>query len=1624
MLVILLLSLLPLATMAQYKLSDKPDEFIADVSAMMASTKNAEAIKAGQDFETLWSTRLSESQRQKMIVVSKKMAAKRYKAATHFGPLFKTFTLAINTENIPSAELDNLLATTEKVIEQYDSKQVSKYLETLQLFFEKKALFTSNYNRLYAQGGSYSFAFKEAAPTNTFEEQPADKQEEIKQEEEVKQENSKPDDWFSSWDTPETQTQEEVTEAAPPPVTQFVFTKPLQPDVVGAVVTFNNVNIVFATSYDSVQLAGTSGSLMLKDGIFVGNGGKFDWSMAGLPEVYCDIKEYNFDIRSPKLTAEGVTLNYPQKLDAPVEGVFEFLSKKHKGVEDVQYPRFMSFYNNIGIKNVGPNLVYKGGFSLVGNRNFSNAVNNLPATLNYVVDGAAKFKSTGYKYEFADSLVLSPQISVVIPQNRDSIYHPGVKLHYDKRVPLLRLNKHDGGFKNTAFVDTYHKVDIMVDGLQWDMNTDSINFYVLNARHEVPGVFESYDFFDSTRYVSLKGIYNFHPLQLLMSYANSEKVTSFYVGELASKFKLNENTLRGALIQMMQQGYIDFNAETGYIKMNRKGDHNVLANNKKKDYDSFRIESINPAGPNATLNLSSNELVVRGIERFYLSNKLNVSIKPRNKEIKLLKDRNFLLDGEVAAGTYKFKGAGFFFLYDEFTVEMPQIDTILFTARESLKKGDRKELGGEIRYGAGTLYINKPNNKAGSKDFPEYPRLNVESGATIYFDQKERQAGTYNRNVRFEIPSVKLDSLNSKDPDYKGTFYSDGIFPPFKEALVPMSDNTLGFRHKPATASYNLYDSQSSITFTSDIIMDTKGLRTSGTIEHLSTTLTSKDILFTPDSVVAKGPAVDIKEATVGGGSFPKVHVKNYDLIWLPRADSMVITNTTSPFEIYTKTGATFNGKMIVRSNGLFGTGTLDRKDSEIYSAAFNFDQTKFTANDAEFRIKSNILTKPVLFANFVNLDFDFGKGLVTINTSSNPELAGFASLEFPYAAYKTSINKAKWDIGKKSVLMEGDVKTTTFTSIEPSQENLSFNARFALYNIEKYTLNIGGIPFIQSADARIVPKNGVIRVLENAVMEPLTEAKLSIDTVFAYHNLFDGNIQILSKSKFIGNATYKYTNTEKQEFNIKLGDFELREEEVTKKNQQPRRYTAAQGEVSEEDNFFVAPRILFKGKVTMLAPDKFLKLDGFIKLDLKSQSSLGAWLPYKSNQENENIVITVDENLNSEGIRLTTGLHFDKGTSSLYTTFLSEKDNQEDKDILLATGQLNYNPNINEFRVSTVERANNVTYEESQYILNDAKGKVRVEGKLDLFNSVPNEYMMAAGTGEVDLNSNIYTFNTLLGFNFALPMQAVSLMGESIIQSKLDKGIGEKEAHEDREALFLKIAALAGNGAAKDYKDKASRDYVPLTKVSKRFITTMVLSNVDLKWSEDSKTLYSVGKIGFSNVATADINSQFDGMVEIRKNPAGDEVSIYIELTPDDWYYFNFAQNQLQALSTNEKFNNIISNKGKLKKEGQYSFTIASMEDRVAFVDRFNREYKGINKPLEVKNPEIKTPEATTPEINSSEEKPAEENAIVENKKEARKKKGKKTEDKIIEPEQTQEEKVVEKKPQEKKEEEKKDGF
>ncbi|MBC7921143.1 MAG: hypothetical protein H7Z75_08615, partial [Ferruginibacter sp.] len=583
------------------------------------------------------------------------------------------------------------------------------------------------------------------------------------------------------------------------------------------------------------------------------------------------------------------------------------------------------------------------------------------------------------------------------------------------------------------------------------------------------------------------------------------------------------------------------------------------------------------------------------------------------------------------------------------------------------------------------------------------------------------------------------------------------------------------------------------------------------------------------------------------------------------------------------------------------------------------------------------------------------------------------------------------------------DVNKSVFTSTDSTQEGLSFRGSSAAYDVAKFTLNIGGVPYITTADARVIPHEGKVAILETAVMRPLTKARLQIDTLNHFHNLIDGNVQVLSKSRFTGDATYQYVNVLADTFRIKFGNFESRPLEKQRKNEAPAFFTAAEGQVTEENQFFVSSSILFRGKMTMLAPERNLQLDGFIKPELRSWPDLGSWIAYQSNKT-ENVVINVDEKLASEGVPLFTGLHFDRGTSDLYPTFLSPKRAPDDEDAFITRGTLNYQASVRQFKINWAGKESGTSYEGNALLFDDAKGILSLEGKLNLMGSKPNDYLQAAGFGTLNFKEKTSVFNALLAFDFPLPPPALTTMAGKIIDTEAEEKLAPKEAAEDRDKLLVKMGALIGDGAVKSYKAKAELEHVPLFEASKKLSTALVLSNVDLHWSDAQKSFYSVGKIGVSNIGNVDINMQMDGFVEIRKNPNGDEAVIYLELTPDVWYLWSFRDNQLSLLSSDESFNNVISSKAKSKgKAGQYAFALLGGDEKEATLENLVKNYPVDKKPFANKKAEKPVVE-TTAEEPAVEESTADEATAAEEtgKKERGKKPDRKPEKASATPEET----------------------
>ena len=662
------------------KLSDKPEEFLADAKNFLALSNNPQAESIAQNFDKLWnSDKLTETQKNKLANVSNFMFKKGYKPPQFVG-LFDAVILGINSALMPQTLLDNYLETLRKSVETGDIKTTLRYIDISRLYFNNRAIYFTNFNRLYAQNGSIGFRFN-------------DQKIEINKPEKLNTPNQpinstpepeKKANAWEDWDAPlptggnATPTQAPLEE----PATQF-----LNP---GPVIEFNKIDLIIATASDSVSLKNTSPILSVKEGILLGTGGTFSWENVGMPEVFATLNNYNMEIRNPKITSEFATITNNQKLNAPIKGIFEFVSKKRAKNAPTIYPRFMSLQNDVVLKNSG-DIDYKGGFTMVGNKISSASLQSKYATIIIKKDGKTAFKVISKRFEVGDSLITSPSaIFTGYFAGSDSLSHPSVKVNYNRKNFTLRLNKVDaGGFRESSYSDSYHKLDITADAMSWNMNDQRMDFSILTAKNVVPALFESFDYYNPERFAQISANYSFNPLLVVSNYIRKNNLPSTTVYDLAKAFNKDAVALRPVFLEMMQKGYFEYDPDVEILKLSRKGLHNLAAYGARKDYDNFLIPSYYSSNTkdttsNASLNLKDNQLIVRGVKQFYLSDSLNVFMAPYDNIIKVNKDRNFGISGELKTGNFRFRGKDLSFNYGEFSVKLNKIDSITFVPQKEL----------------------------------------------------------------------------------------------------------------------------------------------------------------------------------------------------------------------------------------------------------------------------------------------------------------------------------------------------------------------------------------------------------------------------------------------------------------------------------------------------------------------------------------------------------------------------------------------------------------------------------------------------------------------------------------------------------------------------------------------------------------------------------------------------------------------------------------------------------------------------------------------------------------------------------------------------------------------------
>lgn len=1564
----------------QSLLPDDPAIFGDSVNTILTATRNPTAMEVGDNFALAWSG-LALDQQKKIIAQTQELLNKGYKVRPHLLGYCRVVANAINIEGVDAQKLTDYLNMTGEAIATLNSTRLLRYFKTMSDFFEYRALYRARSNSIYVLNDNYSFEFVGGATQEVVNEEPVTVDESLADDEWAEEEDNweddnweedTNDDWADddSWDT-EWSDDDWSEEGGTDEMVAAVTGGNTLPIVEGPVIHFDELSLNFVTSYDSVFLSETSGDFLIDKRQFVGKKGKFDWSLAGLSpdSVFVKFTDYSFPVNKPYVKAESAKLTYKGKVDEPVDGVFEYRSVRHDSTTDSTYPRFESYYANIRIKDLGKDLIYKGGFSLKGKKIYSSSVMGGLSQIEVHDKPSKLFKARAKVFEFQDSTILSDRASIVIYQGNDSIYHPAVRVKYDYNKKYLVLQKDKGGFKDTPYTSTFFNIDFTSDIIRWDMKSDSLDASIMGARRIVPAVIESAEHYSYEDYRSLGDqLYTFNPLSLVVYYANKERTDQFYVSDLAKAFKKDEKILRGSMVFLSQKGLIGFNSKNDLITVKEKAHHLYNSKAGRKDYDDIILASVTHTEPNITLNFKDRSLQVRGVEQFKVSDSLNVTIEPDSSEITMLQNRDFTFNGKVKAGNFEYIGRNFTFKYDSFLIYLNEIDSIQFYVNKENSRGgvgnqkvdntlvaidsaETGDIGNNLQSSSGTLYINKPNNKSGKEKYTTYPRFDSKKGAVVYFDRSNILAGAYDRSIRFMVPPFDLDSLGDSDPatiGFEGSFISSGMFPEFEEKLRIMEDNSLGFKHDVPPEGYQLYEGEG--RFYDKLSLDKRGLRGSGTIDFLTTTMFSDDFIFYPDSVVAEGKNFNMREEDYGGVIFPQADLENFRMKWLPKKDSMYITNIDDPLNFYNQT-ASLDGSAIISNNGVYGKGKLLTRGSESESDDITFEHDRFSARHAQFNLQSENPEKPALYGDDVRLRFNLVDNYALIS----PEVEGEAAIAFPYAQFKTSITQARWDLAAEKITMtkpeDVPLESSYFYTTRKDLDSLRFNATEAVYDINTSELKVSGIPYIVVADAKITPENNEVLILENSKIGTLTNTTIILDTLNGYHRLTEGVIDIKSRNEFSGYATYQFVNALNDTLPIKVENFHLEKIPIPgTKNEEFEQHTVANGTISEAQNILISPGMYYKGDMILYAHKPAMQLDGYVKLDL-NRPGYDTWITHSSSGDQKQVMIDFDKETTEEGRRLEAGLHFSAGDNSLYATFIEQKFTPDDEDFFLPGGVMFFDQDKNQFVIQDSLKARGKTLAGKIFRYNDDTKDLQFEGSVNFLRNTPDVMVNASAIGTGNAKKNEYNLNTFITLDFKpVPSQAFDMMALDF--QDVINNLGAPEGLGDQTQLLYKLADLAGERVAREYEQQSMLDYVPLGELSKETSVPLAFANVDFKYSPDYQAFYSEGKLGLSNINRYDINAAFDGFFEIKKNEAGGPIiNLFIKASPASWFYFNFEDNRLLVFSSNNNFNNLISKKsnGSKAKLGELIFAPASRAEVLNFINRYRLEYYGIDEIYEL---------------------------------------------------------------------------
>ncbi len=1292
---------------------------------------------------------------------------------------------------------------------------------------------------------------------------------------------------------------------------------------------FDGIDLWAYYKSDSTRIEGTAGVYDPLKRTFYGNGGLIYFIRAGLSEdsAFVELKDFEINVTKTSFQADSVILNTLVFLKEPLMGSFEERLTSSGGRGNATFPRFNSYRQDVAIKDIVPGADFLGGFSVIGSKFYGGGSDTSKATIKFNYEGKEAISSQSDRFLLRLDKIESEDVSVTIRLKEDSIYHPKITLRYLPETKQITIIRKEEGLGQTPFTNSYHNMDMAFGLITWKLDEPKMQIGNLNLGTEASAVFESQNYFRGKRFDQLRGLDNENVLYKMKAMAEAYDKRSFSDEEVARFLRMDKRSAHIFMMRMSVFGLVkyDLDARTGVFK-DKVFDY-INNYEEKRDYDVIQFVS-SKSGSNATLSLLDYAMEIEGINTIALSDSQKVRLFPKNRKITVYENLNFDFDGKIVAGRFSYWGEVFKFNYDQFRINMDNIDSMRFKVQtfEQNNLGQRPlvDVQTVLQELTGELLIDDPNNKSGQKQYTDYPIFRSAKESYIYYDKKSIFDGVYDRSKfyvtlePFEIDS--LDNISTDGLQFDGTFTSAGIFPDLTETIKVQEDYSLGFKDETPSGGLAAYGGKG--TYSNKLALSNEGLRGDGRIDYLNSYATSDEFFFFPDSTTGIAFEYEITAQTAGT-EYPHAIGKGVFLDWRPYKDVLYTTSRETAFAMYDDIGMTAVGTLAHGPNSLKGKGVLDFLNAETKSEEYLFKNRKFSSQKLAFKVRAN----PDVDWGFTmddargDVNFDTERGDFYLNNPAE-------YFTFPVNQYICYMDYAKWLIPEKAINVKkvGDQASSRMISTNSEQDSLQFVAGHSKFYLENYLLESFQVPNIDVADASIFPDTGYVAIGKKAKMRTLLNASITANRTTKFHKFYGGTIDIYSRSKYYGNADYEYLDQDGTAWPM---HFETVKADTGS--------TVGTATVKEGESFYMSPYFAYYGKVYLLGERKGLDFRGFTHIDSDCPTVSTDWFEFRSIIDPDNIVIDLPAIEADDKTKiLVNGVMIDADTVTGYAAFLSQRTSAYDKEMFFTTGKLYYEETIGSYVIIDPAKFDDPNAKGNYLAFNNIDCLMHGEGTMSIGDNRGQMEVSSWGNIDYDLSTDDMNLDLVLGldFHFSSDLQeaiADAINGETSLEGA-DLG---------RKAFEVSIDELL-TGKDKTKFIESIENYGAPEKLPDEYQRTLLFSDIKLRWVPEAVSFLSEGDVAVGGLGKYPVNKKVKAKMEIRRKRRGDEIYMYLEVRPSVYFYFEYKRNQITFYTSNDEIMtklkelDIKERRREVKGKPPFVYTIGTKGKMNRFLSRF----------------------------------------------------------------------------------------